>query len=428
MMNSKKYDTYVVVGLQWGGECKSKIIELIASNSDYVVRFQGGNNAGNGAIVGDEKTTLDMLPSGIISTKGKCILAAGTVIDVDTFLDEVYNIEKNGKILDNLYIDGRASIIMPYHTMIDVAKQKVIGKNVIKPSKNGITPCYCDKISKKGIRIADLLDLDILADKLLLNLKEKNNILEKYDEVGIDFDYIFEKYKDFAKKLRYRIIDGMSEINKAIDNGKKVFFEGTQSIMLDNTFGTCPNVGSAISISGGVCTGVGIAPQKLTNIIGVFKSYTTRVIDGLFPTKMDSENTKHIIKNGNELIKTTGYTKICGWLDLVTLKYAVMINGITELHMTKLDILSGIRTIKLAVAYEIDKKVHDIYPITMNYNTEYTVLYKEFDGFNEDISNITEYELLPENCKKYIEYIEGYLEVKITLISVGPKKEQIILR
>lgn len=427
-MNDKKYNTYVVVGLQWGDEGKGKIIDLIASSSDYVVRFQGGNNAGHTVMVGDEKTTLDMLPSGIISTKGKCILAAGTVIDVDTFLDEVYNIEKNGKILDNLYIDGRANVIMPYHTMIDVAKQNVMGKNVIKTSKNGITPCYCDKISKKGIRIADLLDLDTLADKLLLNLKEKNNILEKYDEIAIDFDYIFEKYKDFATKLRYRIIDDMYEINKAVDSGKKVLFEGTQALMLDTTFGTYPNVSSAVSMSGGVCTGVGIAPQKLTNIIGVFKSYTTRVMDGLFPTEMDAESTKLIRKNGNEFVESTGYARRCGWLDLVTLKYAVMINGITQLHMTKLDILSGFETIKLAVAYEIDKKVYDSYPVLMNDNTEYTVLYKEFDGFNEDISNITEYELLPENCKKYIEYIEGYLEVKITLISVGPKKEQIILR
>lgn len=425
---NNKYNTYVVVGLQWGDEGKGKIIDILARDADYVVRFQGGNNAGHTAIIGDEKVSLDMLPLGVLNTKGKCILAAGTAIDIDTFLDEVYNIEKNGKLLENLYIDGRANVIMPYHTMIDVAKQNTIGKDIIKPSKNGITPCYIDKISKIGIKISDLLDMDNFAYKLMLNLKEKNSILEKFGEPPLEFDYIFQKFKDFSQKLRYRIIDGMLEINRAVDNGKKVLFEGTQALMLDTDFGTYPNVNSAISTTGGVCTGVGIAPQKITNIIGVFKAYSTRVMDGIFPTEMDKVNANIIRNYGDEYINSSGFARRCGWLDLVILKYASMIDGVTELYMTKLDVLSSLKKIKLGVAYEIDKRVYDTYPINLNKNTEISVIYKEFDGWEEDISNIKEYDKLPENCKRYIEYIEGYLNIKVTLVSVGSKKEQIILK
>lgn len=425
---NNKYNTYVVVGLQWGDEGKGKIIDILARDADYVVRFQGGNNAGHTAIIGDEKVSLDMLPLGVLNTKGKCILAAGTAIDIDTFLDEVYNIEKNGKLLENLYIDGRANVIMPYHTMIDVAKQNTISKDIIKPSKNGITPCYIDKISKIGIKISDLLDMDNFAYKLMLNLKEKNSILEKFGEPPLEFDYIFQKFKDFSQKLRYRIIDGMLEINRAVDNGKKVLFEGTQALMLDTDFGTYPNVNSAISTTGGVCTGVGIAPQKITNIIGVFKAYSTRVMDGIFPTEMDKVNANIIRNYGDEYINSSGFARRCGWLDLVILKYASMIDGVTELYMTKLDVLSSLKKIKLGVAYEIDKRVYDTYPINLNKNTEISVIYKEFDGWEEDISNIKEYDKLPENCKRYIEYIEGYLNIKVTLVSVGSKKEQIILK
>lgn len=425
---SKEYNTYVVIGLQFGDEGKGKIIDILANDCDLVVRYQGGNNAGHSVSLNSERKTLNMLPCGILSTKGKCILSSGTLIDIETFLDEVYDIEKDGRMLTNLFIDSRAHIIMPYHKLIDKAKAKILGKTVIKISKNGITPCYIDKISKIGIRISDLLNLENFSNKLTLNLKEKNDILEKYGEQPLEFDEIYEKYKEYTDKLRYRIIDGMLEINKYVDQGKKVLFEGTQATMLDADFGTYPDVNTAIATVGGVCTGTGLSPNKIKNIIGVFKSYCTRVLDGAFPTIMESEIQRKIIQKGNEISSINNSVRKCGWLDLVILKYSCLINGVTEMHMTKLDVLTGIEKIKVAIAYELDGKIYQYYPANYEKNTEINILYKDFDGWTEDISKIRTFEDLPENCQRYVEYIEGYLDIKISLISVGPNKDQTIFR
>ncbi|WP_156286432.1 adenylosuccinate synthase [Oceanivirga salmonicida] len=425
---NKNYNTYIILGLQFGDEGKGKIIDRYAVDADYVIKSVGGNNASHTIIKNDEQIDLNMLPISVVNSQAKCILAAGTVIDIDNFFDEVYSIEKTGKLLTNLFIDGRANIVMPYHTKIDNVKEKILGKNVVHSSKNGIGPCYVDKISKIGIRISDLLNPEILRNKITQNLKEKNDVLVKYNENPIDVEYLVEKYTDYAEKLRYRIIDAVSEINKAIDEGEKVIFEGSQALMLDNDFGTYPDVVSTGTNASSICSGAGIPPYKISNIIGVMKAYTTRVSGGLFPSEVFFETREHFARKGNEYVTGTNVFRRCGWLDLVLLKYSIMINGVTDINLTKLDVLTGLDKIKIAVGYEIDKIVYPTYPLECDNNKDIDILYKEFDGWSEDISDIKEYADLPENCKRYIEYIEGYLGVRISLISVGSKKEQIIIK
>lgn len=425
----KSYNTYLVIGLQWGDEGKGKIINLLSEDADYVVSYQGGNNAGHSIFENDIKTKLDMLPLGILNTKGKCILASGLCIELDSLLDEVHLIEKNFKSVDNLYIDGRANIIMPYHILLDQIKAKkenLVKNRIVK--KMGFNPCYTDKITHNNIRMIDLLDTEIFSKKLFKILKEKNEILVNNNEEAIDFEYIYQKYEDYAKSLKNIIVDTVVELNNAIDKGKKVVFEASLSTMMDYNFGTYPNNAEITSISSSVSVGTGVAQNKISNVIGVFKAYSTRVLNGIFPTEITGQLANDIRNAGNEYVTDTGLARRCGWLDMVILKYTCMINGITELHITKLDVLTGLEKIKLAIGYEIDGIVYQYYPMNYDENKQVNVLYKEFDSWTEDISNITNYEDLPENCKRYIEYIEGYLEIKIKLISVGVKKEQTIFK
>lgn len=421
-------NTYVVLGLQWGDEGKGKIISELSKDADYVVRYQGYNNAGHTVYINDKKYRLDMLPSGILSTNGKCILAAGTSIDIESLFDEIAFLEKEGKIIQNLYIDGRASLIMPYHLILsnlDNAKNK----------QNKVIKSYCknysslDKINKIGIRMSDLLSLENFSNKLEYNIKEKNKIINELGEEGLDFTYIYSKYENYAKSIKNIIIDSTSELNKAIKQGEKIVLEASESVMQDINFGTYPDVSSNVTTIASVLSGTGIAPNKIKNIIGVFKPYSTRVIsEGIFPTEIFGQGANFLRDNGNEYVSNIGLARRCGWLDLVILKYACMINGVTELCLTKLDVLKGLEKIKIAIGYEIDERVYQVYPINYDKTKNINILYKEFDGWDEDISQIKDFEDLPYNCKRFVEYIEGYLETKITFISVGAKTEQTIRR
>lgn len=424
----KKYDTYVVVGTQFGDEGKGKIIDVLSPKADYIVRFQGGNNAGHTVVVGDEKFILHLLPSGIINSKGKCIIGSGLVVDIKVLLKEIDALEKRGMKLDNLYIDERAHIIFPYHIAIDKAKEETLGENKIGTTQRGIGPCYNDKISRNGIRIGDLLDLDRFASKLEWNLKEKNDMLIKYEKETFEFNELFEEYKKLAEIIKPRIIDCVSELNEAVKNGKKVLFEGAQALMLDIDFGTYPYVTSSSPTAGGVSVGTGVSPNKINRILGVMKAYTTRVGEGVFPTELNNEIGENLRKVGYEYGATTGRPRRCGWLDLVMCKYATLINGLTDVVLTKLDVLTGLDKIKVAVAYEIDGKIYKTYPGNLRKSKEFKVIYKEFDSWSEDISQIKIYDELPENCKKYIEFIENELETKISMISVGPERTQNIYR
>lgn len=424
----KKFNTYVVVGTQFGDEGKGKIIDVLSPSADYVVRYQGGNNAGHTVVVGEEKFILHLLPSGIINSKGKCIIGSGVVVDPIVLLQEISELEKRGLKVYNLYIDLRAHIIMPYHIAIDKAKEEALGKNKIGTTLRGIGPCYNDKISRNGIRMGDLLDEQRFYDKLKWNLKEKNDLLEKYGKKIFDFEKMYNEYMEIAKKLAPRLIDAVSELNFAILEGKKVLFEGAQALMLDIDFGTYPYVTSSSPTAGGVCVGTGVAPNKLDRIIGVMKAYSTRVGEGPYPTELDNELGEEIRQKGYEFGATTGRPRKCGWLDLVMGKYSVLIDGLTDIVLTKIDVLTGIDKIKVAVAYELDGKIYETYPGNLKKSYKLNIIYKELDGWKEDISQIKNYDNLPKNCKKYIEFIENHLGVRVSMISVGPERTQNIFK
>ena len=421
-------NTFVIVGTQWGDEGKGKIIDVLSPKADYVVRFQGGNNAGHTVIVNDEKFILHLLPSGIINSAGKCIIGAGVVVDIEVLLKEIDELEKRGKKLDNLFIDERAHIIMPYHIEIDKAKEEAMGENKIGTTQRGIGPCYIDKIARNGIRIGDLLEPERFRDKLTWNVKEKNDMLTRYGKGTFDLEQLYEKFMKLAEKIKFRIVDAVVEINEGIEDGKVVLFEGAQALMLDIDYGTYPYVTSSSPTSGGVTVGTGVAPTKISRVLGVMKAYTTRVGEGPFPTELENEDGETLRKVGHEFGATTGRPRRCGWLDLVIGRYSVLIDGLTDIVLTKLDVLTGFEKIKVAVGYEIDGKVCHSYPGNLRKSKNLKIIYDELDGWKEDITQIKNYEDLPENCKKYVEYIEKKLKCNISMISVGPERSQNIYR
>ena len=420
--------TYVIVGTQWGDEGKGKIIDVLSPKADYIVRYQGGNNAGHTVVVNDDKFILHLLPSGIINSKGKCVIGAGVVVDIDVLLEEIAVLEKRGMKLDNLFIDERAHIIMPYHIEIDKAKEEAMGENKIGTTQRGIGPCYIDKIARNGIRIGDLLEPERFRDKLTWNVLEKNDMLVRYGKPTFDLEELYNKFMELADKIKFRIIDGVVEINEAIEEKKLVLFEGAQALMLDIDYGTYPYVTSSSPTAGGVTTGVGVSPRKIERILGVMKAYVTRVGEGPFPTEQDNEIGEKLRAIGHEYGATTGRPRRCGWLDLVIGRYAVLINGLTDIVLTKIDVLTGFEKIKVAVGYEIDGKVHTSCPGNLRKSKPLKIVYEELDGWMEDITQIKNYEELPENCKKYIEYIENKLNCNVSMVSVGPERSQNIYR
>ena len=398
--------TFVIVGTQWGDEGKGKIIDVLSPKADYIVRFQGGNNAGHTVVVNDEKFILHLLPSGIINSQGKCVIGAGVVVDIEVLLKEIEELEKRGRNLDKLFIDERAHVIMPYHIEIDKAKEEAMGANKIGTTQRGIGPCYIDKIARNGIRIGDLLEPERFRDKLEWNVKEKNDMLTRYGKGTFELEELYERFMKLAEKIRHRIIDGVVEINEAIEEGKQVLFEGAQALMLDIDYGTYPYVTSSSPTAGGVTVGTGVSPKKINRILGVMKAYTTRVGEGPFPTELNDETGEKLRTVGHEYGATTGRPRRCGWLDLVIGRYAVLIDGLTDIVLTKLDVLTGFEKIKVAVGYEIDGKVYHSYPGNLRKSKPLNIVYDELPGWTEDITQIKNYDELPENCKKYVEYIE----------------------
>ncbi|STO31978.1 Adenylosuccinate synthetase [Fusobacterium necrogenes] len=416
---------YVVVGTQWGDEGKGKIIDVLADRADYVVRFQGGNNAGHTVVVNGEKFILHLLPSGMLHGNGKCIIGPGVVVDPKVLLKELDTLEEKGAKVDHLFISDRAHIIMPYHIRIDELNEETSGENKIGTTKRGIGPCYADKINRIGIRAVDFLNMDIFAEKLKRFLEKKNQIITKiYESEPLSYEKILADYTGYADRLRHRIIDSIPEINKALDEDKLVLFEGAQAMMLDINYGTYPYVTSSSPTTGGVTTGVGVSPRKITKGIGVMKAYTTRVGEGPFVTELNDELGEKLRQIGGEYGATTGRPRRCGWLDLVVGKYAVDINGLTDIVITKIDVLSGLDTVKICVAYEIDGKRYDYVPASTEILYRAKPIYEELPGWKEDISQMKTYEELPENCKKYIKRMEEFLNCPISVVSVGPDRSQ----
>ena len=419
----------IVVGTQWGDEGKGKVTDMLASTADVVVRFGGGNNAGHTVIVDDEKFELHIIPSGILYPEKTCVIGNGVVIDPVVLVEEMEGLEKRGISLDNLYISETAHVIMPYHRFLDGLEEKRKGDDKLGTTGKGIGPTYTDKVSRKGIRVIDLLDEDRFRKKLEKNLEYKNILLEKiYNEEPFSVEEIIEEYKPSIEKIRSHVKNTSLLLNEKIKENKKIFFEGAQGTLLDIDYGTYPYVTSSNPTAGGVCTGTGVGPVKIDDVIGVAKGYITRVGEGPFPTELKGEIGEKLRKKGNEFGVTTGRPRRCGWLDIPVLKHAVRVNGLTEIVLTKIDILSGFEEIKVCTGYKNGDKVLKEFPANFEILEDYEPIYESFEGWDEDISKIREYENLPENTKKYIEKIEEMVNTRISIIGIGPGREEAIIK
>ncbi|MEG0095777.1 MAG: adenylosuccinate synthase [Erysipelotrichaceae bacterium] len=414
---------YVVVGTQWGDEGKGKIVDVLGEKVDYVVRFQGGNNAGHTVIVNGEKTVLHLLPSGVLHKQAKCIIGPGVVVDPFVLLEEMKVLEDRGVDVSHIYVSDCAHLIMPYHIKLDALQEERKGDKKIGTTKRGIGPCYADKYTRIGIRVGDLQDFDIFKEKLADTLSIKNEqIVKLYEEEPFDYDELIEKFKVVREKLLPRIIDSVVEVNKALDEDKFALFEGAQAAMLDINYGTYPYVTSSSPTSAGVCVGAGVSPKKLDRIIGIVKAYSTRVGEGPFVSELLDEDGERIRSIGNEFGATTGRPRRCGWLDLNVVRHAAMINGLTDLVITKIDILSGFKKLPICVAYDIDGERYESIPASLDKMYRAKPIYEVMDGWSEDISKIRNYEELPLNCKNYLKRIEELTKTRISIVSVGPER------
>ncbi len=418
----------VVVGAQWGDEGKGKIIDLLSSDSDVIMRFQGGDNAGHTVIIDDNKFILHLIPSGILRKNKICIIGNGVVVNPKSLLSEIEALNKKGINIDKrLFISSLSHIIFPYHSKMDELREEKKAKSKIGTTKRGIGPCYADKAARSGIRFADLLDDAIFKKKLKANIEEKNEIFKKvYSFDGFSFDEIYSEYSVYRDKISKYVTDTVSMINKALDNKKKVLFEGAQGTFLDVDFGTYPYVTSSSATAGGACIGCGISPSRIGNVIGVVKAYTTRVGEGPFPTEFASELMDKIRNKGKEFGATTGRPRRCGWFDAVLVKYSSMINDLKEVAVTKLDVLDGLPSIKICTGYKYKGSKLKSLPQTSEMFVEVEPIYEEMSGWLCDITAIKHYKDLPKNAKKYLSRIAELIESKITIVSVGSGREQTI--
>ncbi len=416
---------YVVVGCQWGDEGKGKVVDILGGKVDYVVRFQGGNNAGHTVVVEGKKHILHLLPSGVLHTSSRCVIGPGVVVDPFVFLDEIAVIEKGGISTEHVFISDRAHIIMPYHIAIDQYQEEAKGDNKVGTTKRGIGPCYADKYQRIGLRIGDLSDFEVFKKKLKFVLEMKNNeIVKLYNQKPFDYDELVAKFEVVREKLLPRIIDSVVEVNKALDDDKFVLFEGAQAAMLDINYGTYPYVTSSSPTSAGVCAGAGVSPRKLNRIVGIVKAYSTRVGEGPFVTELLDASGDFIREKGVEYGATTGRPRRCGWLDLNVVKHAAYINGLTDIAVTKLDILSGLKEIPVCVAYEVEGRRYDYIPANVETVAKAKPIYEVMPGWDEDISKCRDFDQLPVNAQNYIKMIEKYTNTRVSMIGVGPGREE----
>lgn len=420
---------YVVVGTQWGDEGKGKVVDLLGKHVDMVVRYQGGNNAGHTVVVNGKKTVLHLLPSGILNKDALCVIGPGVVLNPFVLFEEVEALEKEGLQCDHLRISDRTQLLMPYHVRLDELIEARGGKYKVGTTKNGIGPCYADKYSRIGIRVCDLQDWNVFEEKLKSTLEIKNAEIEKvYGGEPFDYGEMVAQFKVIREKMLPMICDSVSLVNEALENDKVVLFEGAQANMLDINYGTYPFVTSSSPTSAGVLEGAGVPPQSLTRIIGVAKAYSTRVGEGPYITELLGDEGEALRQKGFEFGATTGRPRRCGWLDLPVVKQAVRINGLTDIAMTKIDILTGYDKIPVCVGYELDGKQIDYVPASLEVYGRCKTVWKVFDGWTEDISQIRNYEDLPENCRKYVEFVEEYTKTSVSLVSVSPEREGNIIR
>lgn len=416
----------VIVGSQWGDEGKGKVVDILSERYDIVVRYQGGANAGHTVLVGDKQYILHLIPSGILRENVKCVIGNGVVIDPKALLDEISILENLGiNIKGRLFISQNAHLIMPYHKLLDSISES--GSSKIGTTGRGIGPCYIDKYARKGIKIVDLLDKSVLEEKIKLNIEEKNNLLRKvYNHEEINVNEIIKEYIEFDKAIDQYITDVPLFLNNAIEEGKSVLLEGAQGTLLDVDHGTYPFVTSSNPTSGGACTGSGIPPTKIDSVIGIVKAYTTRVGLGPFPTELTDKEGDKLREVGAEYGATTGRPRRCGWFDAFLVNYSRMINGIERAAITKLDVLSNLDEIKVCVAYEINGKKLKSYPTEVNQLLLVKPVYETLPSWKTDISKIKYYDDLPTEAKDYLTFIAQQSGFEISMISVGPQRQQTI--
>jgi len=419
-----------LVGAQWGDEGKGKVTDLLGERVDYVVRFSGGNNAGHTVITPDgQKYALHLMPSGALSPNAAIVIGNGVVVDPKVLLSEIDGLTERGVDVSRLMVSADAHLIMPYHRALDRVVERYLGKARIGTTGRGIGPAYGDKVARMGIRMQDLLDPGILRQKLELVLRERNQMLFKvYNRRALNVDEILQEYLGYAERLRPYIVETRTVLWEALDRGETVLLEGAQATMLDMDHGTYPFVTSSNPTVGGACVGTGIPPTRITRVIGVTKAYTTRVGSGPFPTESHDEGGEHLREIGREYGTTTGRQRRCGWFDAVLARYAVRLNGITDLVVTKLDVLSGLPRVPLCVAYLGDGERYDDMPMTQTAFHHAEPVYEWLDGWAEDISGCRSFDDLPKAAQAYVARIEELARVRVSVIGVGPGRDENVVR
>ena len=415
----------VLVGAQWGDEGKGKATDLLGDRVDYVVRYQGGNNAGHTVVIGEESYALHMLPSGVLSPDVIPVIGNGVVIDPQVLLDEITELQARGVNCARLLISANAHLIMPYHRALDKVTERYLGSNRIGTTGRGIGPAYGDKIARVGVRVQDLFDPGILRQKLELVLRDKNQILGKvYNRRGIDPKVTFDEFQQYAERLKPYVADTGLVLGKALDEGKVVLLEGAQATMLDVDHGTYPFVTSSSPTAGGACAGSGIGPTRITKVIGIVKAYTTRVGEGPFPTELTDEHGEYLRKTGFEYGVTTGRARRCGWFDAVVARYSTRVNGITDYFLTKLDVLSSLDKVPVCTGYEVDGVRHDEIPMTQTEFHHAKPILEYLDGWSEDISKARSFGDLPANAQAYVRAVEEMIGAPVVAVGVGPRRDQ----
>jgi adenylosuccinate synthase len=420
----------VVIGALWGDEGKGKIVDLLSDKAHYVARFQGGANAGHTLKFDDKEVVLHLVPSGIFNGDATCIIGNGVVIDPIALVKEIEGVKAMGFSLDNrFFISQTAHVILEYHKILDQLKEHRKGKDAIGTTGRGIGPAYVSKVARIGIRMIDLLDRSVLKHKIDQNIKDINYALEHmYKADTINADELIASLNPIIDQLEPFICNTSHLLHEAIEAGEEILLEGAQGCLLDVDHGTYPYVTSSSPTSGGACTGTGVPPTAISHVMGITKAYCTRVGNGPFPTELLDETGEELRKKGHEFGATTGRPRRCGWLDLVALKYAVRINGMNELTLTKMDVMDGFETIKVCTSYLIDGKETNVFPLCLSEIEKVHPVYTELSGWDTDISGITNWDDLPDTAKTYITFVEEYLGVPFTIISTGPKRSETIIR
>lgn len=418
----------IVVGTQWGDEGKGKIVDYLAEKADVVVRYQGGNNAGHTVVVDGKEFKLHLLPSGILYKGKTCVVGNGVVIDPAVMLKELKGMQDQGIDTSGLRVSDRAHVIMPYHRRLDEVEEDYRGDFKIGTTKRGIGPCYMDKNARSGIRMVDLMDEEEFSAKLERNLEAKNHLLQAvYGAEGFDFETLKKEYLGYADMLRPYVTDTVTVLHEALQQGQKVLFEGAQATLLDLDHGTYPYVTSSHPIAGGVCIGAGIGPTKINKVIGVVKAYTSRVGEGPFPTELNDEIGHYIREQGREYGTTTGRPRRCGWLDAAIVRYAAIVSGLDYLAITRLDILDGLKTIKMCVGYRYKGEILKQFPASLKMLEQVEPVYEELPGWEESITAVRSYDKLPVNARRYVERLSEVAGVALGIVSVGPQRDQTMI-